>query len=271
MRIYQVDAFTDRPFKGNPACVCLSDADRPDPGGWTESWMQSLAAEMNLSETAFLRTQADRFGLRWFTPKREVSLCGHATLATAHVLWEEQILKPEEEARFDTRSGLLTARKDGGWIEMDFPAKEVVEADENASLNAALGIAPLYTGQLTAANGTLYLFEVESEEEVRALAPDFGRLASSGARAVIVTGRSRSPEYDFVSRFFAPLVGIAEDPVTGSSHCYLAPYWGRKLGKRSLVGFQASARTGVVGCHWKGERVLLRGQAITVFKGELLI
>jgi len=165
----------------------------------------------------------------------------------------------------------LTARKDGDWIEMDFPAKEVVNAEENVALNAALGISPIYTGQFVSAKGPLYLLEATSEVVVRALAPDFGRLASSGVRAVIVTSRSYTPEYDFVSRFFAPLVGINEDPVTGSAHCYLAPYWGRKLDKQSLVGFQASTRTGVVGCHWKGERVFLRGQAITVFKGELLI
>lgn len=265
MKIYQVDSFTDQPFKGNPAGVCVLDAER------TDAWMQSLAAEMNLSETAFVRPTTDGFSLRWFTPTKEVSLCGHATLATAHILWARQILQPEQQARFHTLSGLLTASKDGSWIEMDFPAKEVSVVENNPQLNAALGITPICTSQITHDRGTLYLLEVEAEESVRQLAPDFGQLAAIGARAVIVTSRSRTPGYDFVSRFFAPLIGINEDPVTGSAHCYLAPYWETRLGRRPLVGFQVSARTGIVRCHWQGDRVLLRGQAVTVFEGELLV
>ena len=265
MKIYQVDAFTDQPFKGNPACVCILDQARPD------SWMQSLAQEMNLSETAFVLKRENGFDLRWFTPKKEVSLCGHATLATAHILWEDRYLKPTEEARFNTQSGLLTARKDGVWIELDFPARFVVSAEENPDLNQALGVTPQYTNKSSAATGDRYLVEVESEELVRTLTPDFDALAVTNARAVIVTSIAHAREYDFVSRYFAPAVGINEDPVTGSAHCYLATYWGTKLNKRTLTGFQASARTGIVQCSWQGERVLLRGKAITIFKGELSV
>jgi PhzF family phenazine biosynthesis protein len=268
MRIYQVDAFTDRPFRGNPACVCLLDVDAQAPGA---AWMQSFAAEMNLSETAYLTPEEDGFGLRWFTPRSEVSLCGHATLASAHVLWSEGVLAPEEEARFHTLSGLLTARWKGEWIEMDFPAREVIACQENQAVSAALGVTPIYTGQYDSGKGTLYMLEVVDDEAVRRIAPDFPRLAATDARAVIVTAASSASEYDFVSRFFAPQIGIDEDPVTGSAHCTLAPYWSQKLGKGSLIGFQASARSGVVGCTWAGERVLLRGQAVTVFCGELVV
>jgi PhzF family phenazine biosynthesis protein len=265
MRIYQVDAFADQPFRGNPAGVCLLDASQPD------TWMQSLAQEMNLSETAFLLKQSDGFNLRWFTPKREVSLCGHATLATAHILWKEHILDPGAQANFHTQSGLLTARKDSDYIEMDFPARFADQAEANAELNRALGTVPICTSKSTAAKGTGYLVEVESEQVVRDLAPDFKMIAALGIRFVIVTSRAQSKEYDFVSRYFAPAAGIDEDPVTGSAHCYLAPYWANKLKKTALVGFQASARIGIVGCTWKDDRVVLRGQAVTVFKGEVMV
>ncbi len=265
MKIYQVDAFTDQPFKGNPAAVCVLDQDRPD------AWMMALAQEMNLSETAFVRRRETGFDLRWFTPKKEVSLCGHATLATAHILWQDQYLAPTEQARFNTQSGLLTAKKDGTWIELDFPARFVVAAEENLGLNQALGLVAKSTNKSATTQGNLYLLEVESEEIVKAVSPDFGAVAATGARGVIVTSRAHAPEYDFVSRYFAPAVGINEDPVTGSAHCYLATYWGNKLNKQALVGFQASARIGIINCCWQGERVLLRGQAITIFKGELVV
>ena len=265
MKIYQVDAFTDQPFKGNPACVCVLDQAHPD------SWMQSLAQEMNLSETAFVLTCENGFDLRWFTPKKEVSLCGHATLATAHILWEDQYLTPTEEARFNTQSGLLTAKKDGAWIELDFPARFVVAGEENSELNQALGVVAKSTSKSTTTQGNLYLIEVESEEIVRALTPDFRAMVATNARGVIVTSIAHAQEYDFVSRYFAPAVGINEDPVTGSAHCYLATYWGTKLNKRTCTGFQASARTGIVKCCWKEERVLLRGKAVTIFKGELTL
>lgn len=265
MKIFQVDAFTDQAFKGNPACVCFVDSSHP------ESWMQSLAQEMNLSETAFVLKRENGFDLRWFTPKKEVSLCGHATLATAHILWEEKFLKPTEEAAFETRSGLLTAQKDGAWIELNFPARFISSAKENARLNRALGVTPQCTNKSSSAQGDIYLIEVESEQTVRAMTPDFGALVAANARGVIVTSIARDQEYDFVSRYFAPAVGINEDPVTGSAHCYLAPYWGAKLNKQVLIGLQASARTGIVKCCWKGERVLLRGKAVTIFKGELTV
>ncbi len=264
MKIYQVDAFTNEPFKGNPAGVCVLAAERPD------EWMRAVAQEMNLSETAFLLAQPNGLTLRWFTPQREVSLCGHATLATAHVLWEEHDRDPREAIEFDTKSGRLTARRDQALISLDFPARFATPAQESHSLNHALGIAPTFTSKNSSPKGDVFLLEVESESVVRAMAPNFGQLRACGIRSVIVTSPSATPAYDFVSRYFAPGVGVQEDPVTGVAHCYLAPYWGTKLNKLTLVGFQASQRTGVVGCEWKGERVILRGQAVTVFKGELV-
>ena len=225
---------------------------------------------MNLSETAFVVQQEDGLSLRWFTPTQEVGLCGHATLATAHVLWEEGRLQQGEEARFYTRSGLLTASRDGQWISMDFPAREVAAASPNAAVNRALGAEPVHTHVAARPSGDTYLLELASEAAIRALSPDFAALTASDARAAIVTARAEGGAFDFVSRFFAPAIGIDEDPVTGSAHCYLAPYWSAKLGKDDLVGYQASARGGVVGCRWQGERVILRGRAITVWRGDLL-
>jgi len=265
MKIYQVDAFTDQAFKGNPACVCILDEAKSD------SWMQSFSAEMNLSETAYLLKQADDYQLRWFTPKKEVNLCGHATLATAHILWSENILRSDEEVHFNTKSGLLTARLSGSWIELDFPARFIEPVEPNPVLNQALGLTPLRTSKKDVSQGSYYLLEAESEDVIRKLSPDFVALSQLGIRAALVTSRAQAPEYDFVSRYFAPGIGVNEDPVTGSAHCYLAPYWGKKLNKISLVGLQVSARTGIVGCEWQDERVILKGRAITIFKGDLLI
>lgn len=257
--IVQVDAFADRPFAGNPAAVCVLDAPRE------EEWMQAVAAEMNLSETAFLHPLDDGWALRWFTPAVEVELCGHATLAGAHVLWEDGRLGAEEEARFHTASGLLTATRRGEWIRLDFPAKPAELLDEvPADLAEALGTAPVRVGR----SQWDLLVEVESETVLRALRPDFGRLRGVEARGVICT--ARGAEHDFVSRFFAPRVGVDEDPVTGSAHCVLSPYWAAELGRESLAGYQASARGGVVRVHLRGERVLLEGRAVTVLRGELL-
>ncbi|MGZ4807992.1 MAG: PhzF family phenazine biosynthesis protein [Thermoanaerobaculia bacterium] len=262
MRLLQIDAFTDKPFRGNPAAVCLLDADKPD------AWMQSLAAEMNLSETAFLRKQNGGWGLRWFTPAVEVDLCGHATLASAHALWEEEILPAAGTVRFHTKSGLLTARRDGEWIELDFPATPQEPVTPPVGMLEALGIErTLHTGKSLFD----YLVEVDSEEIVRALAPDHVRLRSLGARGVIVTSRSLNRDYDFVSRFFAPGAGIDEDPVTGSAHCTLGPYWAAKLKKNDFVAYQASARGGVVRVRLEGDRVKLGGRAVTVFRGELAV
>lgn len=258
--IVQVDAFTDRPFAGNPAAVCILDGPRE------EQWMRDVAAEMNLSETAFLQRRDDGWGLRWFTPAVEVDLCGHATLASAHVLWQDGLLPPHAEARFHTRSGLLTAVRQGGWIRMDFPAKPEQPAPAPDGLERALGVRPVYTGR------SLFdwVVEVESEAAVRALTPDLGLLATVDARGVIVTARGEGGGYDFVSRFFAPRVGVPEDPVTGSAHCALAPFWAARLGRDELTGFQASRRGGTVQVRVAADRVMLGGQAVTVMRGELV-
>jgi len=260
IRIVQVDAFTKRAFAGNPAAVCVL----PEPPA--EQWIRDVAREMNLSETAFLVPREDGYHLRWFTPVAEVELCGHATLASAHVLWEDGHVPEGRQARFHTLSGLLTADRRGEWIEMDFPAKLAAEAEAPGGLLPALGIArALFVGR----NAFDYLIEVESEDAVRKLAPDFTALKKVPARGVMVTARGTG-EFDFVSRFFAPSVGVDEDPVTGSAHAALAPYWGAKLGKRQMTAFQASARGGVVRVTVNGDRVLLGGQAVTVMTGELL-
>jgi PhzF family phenazine biosynthesis protein len=262
--LYIVDAFTDRPFSGNPAAVCLLAS-----GAWDETWMQAVAREMNLSETAFVRPRAgsDSYDLRWFTPAVEVDLCGHATLAAAHVLWESESLPVQVEARFHTRSGVLTAsRAANNQIRMDFPAKPAAQADAPEGLVEALGVRPVYV----ASNRMDYLVEVADEATVRAARPDLRALKAVPARGIIVTARSAAPEYDFVSRFFAPAAGVDEDPVTGSAHCCLGPFWGERLGKSSLVGYQASARGGVVGVEVKGERVVLGGSAVTVARGEMI-
>ena len=257
--IYQVDAFTDRPFAGNPAGVCVL------PRAADAAWMQSVAAEMNLSETAFLVAEGTGYDLRWFTPTVEVDLCGHATLASAHVLWQSKLLPPGSEARFRTKSGVLTARQQGEWIEMDFPVEPAQPVEPPAGLIAALGVPALYVGR----NRMDYLVEVADEAAVRALRPDMAALAALGGRGVMVTAAGSAP-YDFVSRFFAPGAGVPEDPVTGSAHCCLGPFWGERLGKRDLLAYQASARGGMVRVGLRGERVLLGGQAVTVIRGELL-
>lgn len=260
MRLLQVDAFTSEPFRGNPAAVCLLDGERDD------AWMQSVAAEMNLSETAFLRPREDGFSLRWFTPAVEVALCGHATLASAHALWEEGILAPDRQARFHTKSGLLTADRNGEWIELDFPATREERADPPPGLLESLGVPnPIYVGR----NKFDYLVEVASEEVVRGLEPDHTQLRRIPARGVIVTSRASGQEADFVSRFFAPGSGIDEDPVTGSAHCCLTPYWSARLGKTEMTGFQASARGGLVRVRLDGGRVKLGGRAVTVLRGTL--
>lgn len=257
--LFQVDAFTDKPFKGNPAAVCIL------PEAFDEEWMQNVAMEMNLSETAFLHKREDGFNLRWFTPSVEIDLCGHATLASAHVLWESGILKPDEQARFHTRSGLLAAKRKDGWIELDFPAEPAYEAPLPLEIVSAIGVSPKYTGK----NRFDYLIEVESEEVVRSITPDFKLLATVPARGVIITSVSDSDEFDFVSRFFAPAVGINEDPVTGSAHCCLGSFWKKRLNKNSFTAYQASSRGGIVRVNVKDDRVLLGGQAVTIFKGEL--
>lgn len=258
--IVQVDAFTDRPFAGNPAAVCALPAPRD------EQWMQDVAREMNLSETAFLVRQADGFDLRWFTPSIEVALCGHATLASAHVLWQEGHLKATEPARFHTQSGLLTADLRGDWIELDFPAISSDATEPPPDLIRALGVEAKFVGR----NKLDFLIEAPSEAALRALKPDFASLRTLTARGICVTSPASTPGYDFVSRFFAPGAGIDEDPVTGSAHCCLGPYWAKKLGKTEFRAYQASPRGGVVRVRLQGNRVILGGQAVTVLRGELL-
>ncbi len=227
--------------------------------------MQQVAKEMNLSETAFLYRHRDGYQLRWFTPTLEVDLCGHATLASAHILWETGRLKTDEIARFHTRSGLLIAKQDGQWIELDFPVEPEDPATPPPDLVKALGISPKYVGK----NRFDYLLEVDSEKTVRELNPDFTLLETVPTRGVIVTSPAASQEYDFVSRFFAPGSGINEDPVTGSAHCCLGTYWSRRLRKTELTAYQASPRGGIVRIRSGGDRVYLGGRAVTVLCGEL--
>lgn len=258
--IVQVDAFTSSPFAGNPAAVCILDEARPD---W---WLQDVAREMNLSETAFLLPSADGYELRWFTPTTEVDLCGHATLASAHVLYEAGHLPHSQTARFDTRSGRLTAGKIGDWIEMDFPAQPAVPTVLPDGLASALGQTPLWVGR----SATDLLVELDDEKTVRTLVPDLGALSKIDARGVIVTSRAVTVGVDFVSRFFAPRAGVPEDPVTGSAHCTLGPFWASRLDREDLVGYQVSPRGGTVRVGVRGERIALAGQAVTVLRGEIL-
>lgn len=255
--IVTVDAFTSEAFRGNPAAVCILS------GPANEQWMKNLAREMNLSETAFLHPENGGYRLRWLTPAIEVDLCGHATLASAHVLWDDGHLAPDLPALFHTRSGLLTCVRNGNWIEMNFPAKLEQQAPAPAHLAEALGVTPKYVGK----NQFDYLVEVADEEALRALKPNYHLLRQIQVRGVIVTAKGR--DYDFVSRFFAPGSGIDEDPVTGSAHTALAPFWGARLGRTEMTGFQASARGGVVKVRLAGDRVILSGQAVTILRGQL--
>lgn len=256
-----VDAFTATPFAGNPAAVVRLAAKRDD------AWLASVAREMNLSETAFVVPRgAGEYDLRWFTPSVEVPLCGHATLATAHVLWSEGGLAPGLALRFHTLSGALSARFTDGWIELDFPALPAEPRDAFPELLSALGARAIDCGK----SAQDWLVELADEQAVRALQPDFARIAALGGQGVIATARGSGP-IDFVSRYFAPAVGIDEDPVTGAAHCTLTPWWARKLGRTKLTGFQASLRGGTVRVEARGERVTLAGQAVTIARGVLSV
>lgn len=259
--LYKVDAFAGEPFSGNPAAVCFLMNERD------EVWMQKVANEMNLSETAFFQLADDHFHLRWFTPETEVDLCGHATLATAHIIWETDLLGPDEEIVFATRSGRLRARKIGEVMELDFPAKKVVPCETPQDLEAIIGgkILGCY------ANGMDMLAEVETEEELLALKPQMERLSALPVRGLIVTCKGKGGKYDYLSRFFAPAVGVPEDPVTGSAHCALGPFWSDRLGRKVLHAYQASRRGGEITTEVAGERVLLRGKALTVMQGVVLV
>lgn len=256
---FVVDAFTKRPFAGNPAAVVPLQAWRDD------QWLQNVAMEMNLSETAFLVANASGFDLRWFTPKAEVDLCGHATLASAVVLAELGKLADGASVVFSTRSGILAAKRRGSLFLLDFPALTSGPSQPPPGLLEALDVAPRHVGQ----SKFDFLIEIESEKLVRSVAPDFNGLARVKCRGVIVTARSDDPQFDFVSRFFAPAVGVNEDPVTGSAHCLLAPYWGARLGKSKMIGYQASSRGGVVQLEVRGNRVMLGGEGVVFSRGSI--
>jgi PhzF family phenazine biosynthesis protein len=263
MKLLQVDAFTAVPFRGNPAAVCLLDAPRDD------AWLAAVAAEMNLSETAFVLPRDDgAFDLRWFTPLVEVDLCGHATLAAAHALWEMGAADTARPLEFHTRSGVLTAYHADDGVALDFPAEPASPVTAPPGLLLALGVG---TAAAVARNRFDYLVELATETEVRALRPDMERLAQVETRGVVVTAPSDDDTYDFVSRWFGPRVGVDEDPVTGSAHCCLGPWWAAKWGRPVLLGYQASARGGAVGIRLQSKRVRLVGQAVTVLRGELTV
>lgn len=264
VRMWQVDAFAERAFAGNSAAVCFLEEER------SAEWMQLVGMEMNLSETAFVRRLGERaenrFELRWFTPEVEVDLCGHATLAAAHALWEGGIASTSGQIAFETKSGTLRCGSSGGKIEMDFPAVGVTECAAPGDLLESLGVEGEFVGRTKFD----HVVVVKSEEMVRGARPDFARLGGVATRGVMLTARSSDARFDFVSRFFAPGVGINEDPVTGSAHCTLGPYWGDQLNKERLRGYQASRRGGVVEVELRGERVGLRGSAVTVVRGEVI-
>ncbi len=259
--ILTVDAFTDEPFSGNPAAVCVLDAPIPEPR------MQLIAREMNLAETAFLHRIDSGWSLRWFTPTVEVDLCGHATLASAHVLWTCGHQPADTSARFQTRSGWLTADQRDGWIELDFPTTPPVAEAAPAGLVEALGVSATYVGRTRFD----WFVEIKDAAAVRSMSPDMHRLRGVKSRGVIVTAAADDPGFDFVSRFFAPASGVDEDPVTGSAHCALAPYWAGKLARPELNGWQASARGGLVRVVHAGGRTKLLGKAVTVLRCELLV
>lgn len=262
MKIYQVDAFTDVLFKGNPAAVCILEEE------YDNTVLQNIAMEMNLSETAFLKqVSPNGFDLRWFTPETEVELCGHGTLSAAHILWENMVIADNADIYFDTLSGTLVAKKKGEWIELDLPKGHLKKSDGDKFLFDAFPMLPINIYE----DDIVYFLEFESEDEVLQMKPDLDLLKQAKRKEIIVTSKSDNVGYDFISRFFAPGIGINEDPVTGSAHCYLAPFWIEKLNKDEIIGFQASKRTGYIRCKSQGNRVILQGKAKTVLEGTLLV
>jgi PhzF family phenazine biosynthesis protein len=259
--LHLVDTFTRSAFRGNTAGVCIPD------GPADAAWMQQVAGELKHSETAFLFPEGEKWNLRWFTPTKEVELCGHATLAAAFVLWETGRVLQDKAITFTTLSGNLIVQKEDDWISMDFPAEPAATSMPVPGLGRALGVEPLYTGR----NRFDILVELPLADDVCSLEPDMNALSAIRTRGIIVTAVSDLPHFDFVSRFFAPSVGVPEDPVTGSAHCCLAPYWGGKLGKTEMTGFQCSARGGSVHVKLNGDRVVLEGHAVHVMSGKLLV
>ena len=261
IKIFQVDAFTSEPFKGNPAAVCILEKEM------TDSWMTGVAANMNLSETAFIiaTEEKNKYKLRWFTPKVEVDLCGHATLATAHVLYENNYVPSLEAISFETKSGILKTHKNENYIQLDFPETPVTDTEIPKGIEEALGAKIIYSGKSIFD----YFFLLEDEELLINLKPNFSELVKFDKRGIIVTAGSK--KYDFVSRFFAPQSGIDEDPVTGSAHCALYPYWSKKLNKKDLVAYQVSKRGGLLKLSSEGSRILISGEAVTILEGILKI
>jgi PhzF family phenazine biosynthesis protein len=261
MKIFLINAFTDQPFTGNPAAVCFL------PGPKDAEWMQKVAKEINLPTTAFIEHTNGGFSLRWFTPTTEIPLCGHGTLASAYVLWEIGYIQAEHSVSFSTKSGILTAAVKNGWIELDFPSAPDHEITAPDKLIKALGVVPKYVGK----NQLDYIVEVESEDVVKNLTPAIDSIAQLPIRGVIVTSRSSSGKFDFISRFFSPAQGIVEDAVTGSAHCCLGPYWKRRLNKDEFIAYQVSSRGGMIKVKIANNRVLLSGKAVTILKGELFV
>ncbi len=258
--IYIVDAFTDRPFRGNPAGVCLLDEQI------SHELMQQIAAEMNQAETAFLLKIGDgNYNLRWFTPTNEVQMCGHATLASAHILWETR--KENGSIRFQTRSGEMLAERERDLIILNFPSEFTTPVSNVTQFEEALRVKVSYVGD----NRLYWLIELQSEQAIRDFSPDLAAISKLGRNGVVITAKSESEADDFASRFFGPNIGIPEDPVTGSAHCLLTPYWAKKLGKTEMLGYQASQRGGFIQVEFLGARVLLKGYAAIVLRGEILL
>ena len=260
-KLFQVDAFTNRPFGGNPACVVLLEKEQ------TEKWMQSVASEMNLSETAFITGKKSPFNLRWFTPAVEVELCGHATLATAHVLYETEIMQRNERIIFKIRSGILSTTYHNGWIEMDFPAFPALEINKKDEITRALNATP----DQVYSSGESIMAVYDNPEKIHKMTPDFELIKEFKIQGIMATSHSDEPDVDFISRYFAPYVGIDEDPVTGSAHCSLGPFWGERLNKTILNAKQVSARGGTIRVELKENRTVISGQAVTIFTGAILI
>ncbi|WCK56765.1 PhzF family phenazine biosynthesis protein [Aneurinibacillus sp. Ricciae_BoGa-3] len=260
--IFHINAFTDKPFSGNPAAICILDTPQE------KQWMQRMAQEMNQPVTAFIfRRTNNLYDLHWFTPTTELDLCGHGTLGSAHVLWQQDYLTPDKGIQFYTKSGLLTVKQVSDGIQLDFPANPPVDAEVPAELKQALGIPAKHVAK----NSLGYILEVESEEIVKKIQPNFELLSFIPVTGVIVTSPSSYTDFDFVSRYFAPRIGINEDPVTGSAHCGLGPYWSAKLQKKKLIGYQASSRGGIVKLELRENQVLLTGQAITILEGKVAL
>ena len=260
--IFQVDAFTDEPFKGNPASVMIVSEDV------TSEWMQNIAFEMNLSETAFVIPQNNGFHIRYFTPAKEVALCGHATLASAHILYSLGLISEKDKIEFKALGGDLTVKKDGSWIVMNFPAFDNQKTDIHTDFESSVGFQPI---EMYSSNYNWVIAVAQTEDEILNSNPDFERIKNNGLAHLMITAKSNSNQADFVVRCFAPSLGINEDPVTGSAHCALTPLWSEKLGKTEFNSLQLSKRTGKLKVKLVNGRVEIKGKAVTIFKAEIKV